>query len=190
MKVNWNVTQPVPLILGCAAGAFCVGVIFLLLAAVTSPTGKSKQKLAPSVNDSSSTEELVTFRSQPKESVETVGATGALSPCFLTRGESEYWKHARSWGLSEVNFQRLRLAWTVTRRGTDKRLSMAIGGRYKQLGGTVLRRIGESGLEISAEDAIEVDMLYRECCAELLLDVESVDEEKNIVYLWLEVMKV
>ena len=67
---------------------------------------------------------------------------------------------------------------------------MAIGGRYKQLGGTVLRRIGESGLEISAEDAIEVDMLYRECCAEMLLDVESVDEEKNIVYLWLEVMKV
>jgi hypothetical protein len=183
MKVNWNV------ILGCAAVAFCIGVIFLLLAAVTRPTGKSNQKLAPSVDDSS-TEEYVTFRSQPKESVETVGATGALSPCLLTRGESEYWKHARGWGLSEVNFQRLRLAWTVTRRGTDKRLSMAIGGRYKQLGGTVLRRIGESGLEISAEDAIEVDMLYRECCAELLLDVESVDEEKNIVYLWLEVMKV
>jgi hypothetical protein len=186
MKVNGNV------ILGCAAGAFIAGVIFLLLAAVIRP-GKSKQKLAPSVDDSSSTEEYVTFRSQPKEltdMVETIGASGALSPCFLTRGESEYWKHARGWGLSEVNFQRLRLAWTVTRRGTDKRLSMAIGGRYKQLGGTVLRRIGESGLEISAEDAIEVDMLYRECCAELLLDVESVDEEKNIVNLWLKVMKV
>ena len=110
-------------------------------------------------------------------------------PCELTEPEQLYWDRAKGW-LSEVDFQRLRIAWTVTRRGTDARLAEVIGDRYKPLGKLVMAVIGEAGLSLSPEDAPEVDALYRMCCATMLYGVTSLDEEKEIVNRWLKVMRV
>lgn len=112
-----------------------------------------------------------------------------LHPCELTEPEKMYWDRAKVW-LSEVDFQRLRVAWTVTRRGTDARLAEVIGDRYKPLGKLVMAVIGEAGLSLSPEDAPEVDALYRMCCATMLFGVTSLDEEKEIVNRWLKVMRV
>lgn len=112
-----------------------------------------------------------------------------LCPCELTGPEEMYWDRAKVW-LSEVDFQRLRIAWTVTRRGTDARLATVIGDRYKPLGELVMAVIGEAGLSLSPEDAPEVDAIYRMCCATMLYGVTNTDEEKEIVNRWLKVMRV
>lgn len=108
----------------------------------------------------------------------------------MTKSETAYAERAKSWGLVDVDFQRLRHAWTVTRRGTDERLAEVVGEKYAQLGKAVMSRIRERGLKLSPEQSPEVDQLYRECCAELMLDVKNVDAEKKMVDLWLKVMKV
>ena len=113
----------------------------------------------------------------------------SLHPCELTEPEKMYWDRAKVW-LSEVDFQRLRIAWTVTRMGTDARLAEVIGDRYKPLGKLVMAVIGECGLSLSPEDAPEVDAIYRMCCATILYGVTSLDEEKEIVNRWLKVMRV
>ena len=111
--------------------------------------------------------------------------------CEMTKPEAAYALRARSWGLSDVDFQRLRHAWTVTRRSTDERLSKVIGNeRCAQLGKTMLNRIDERGLSLYPDRAIEVDQLYRECCAELMLGLENVELEKQVIKLWLLTMKV
>jgi hypothetical protein len=112
------------------------------------------------------------------------------TPSEMTKAETEYAARAKSWGLSDVDFQRLCHAWSVARRGTDERLAEVVGEKYAPLGRSVMTKISERGLRLSPAQAVEVDQLYRECCAELMLGIKDADAEKKIVDLWLKVMKV
>lgn len=108
----------------------------------------------------------------------------------LTDGEKKYWEHARDWGLTEVQFDRLRLAWTVTRRSDDSDLIKVVGvDLTRQMGKTILERLSLAGDAVS-QNGIAVDRMYREMCAEILSEIGDLEREKRMVNLWLEVMKV